>query len=495
MLPCLTNPPQIALLDFPSPTADEYFAAVLAVAGKFPKGSMLVGISLGGLVAAKLLQDHRPDLTVVTLASPTHADGLLLTKRTTPNLYALYSHKDTVVAMIARAAQAPLGWAYCMVLTLIGGIGPKVRSDASECPPARLYMDALGPVHYGKSRTFGRVRKLVKSPRPNYIKETNLNSDRALDATFGQDEKDKKENGPLPTTDPDIWAPSYVVYSDEMSTLLRKINIQGSTLASSLCSLYYRSQGSNSDRKGDHDFYVKLSFIGCQKCTGPDDFKLMWQSNTAEGLCDRMLLVPGPSKAWQFDENWVAKIPEFPRTQSEIDAYAWHDGPVEVTTHVKLHVFDPIDEWQRAGEGRERVAELAKRVSIISAAANNDGEILPANIAAALEFAKWQEKVRRVYSPSEAQSEDAAITGAILDAFTAETRKLMAAGAEEPYWIEYRKVSVKQNWSRRWGAAVTRAWKHLVTDGLLDQQMVKGEHGIMSPASPIRLKLAYKAVA
>jgi pimeloyl-ACP methyl ester carboxylesterase len=59
ILPALSNPSQIALLDFPSATADEYFAAVLAVANEFPGGSMLVGVSLGGLIAAKLLQDHR----------------------------------------------------------------------------------------------------------------------------------------------------------------------------------------------------------------------------------------------------------------------------------------------------------------------------------------------------------------------------------------------------------------------------------------------------
>lgn len=97
MLPHLTNPPQIALLDFPSSTADEYYAAVLAVADKFPTGSILIGVSLGGLVAAKLLQDRRPDLTVVTLSAPTYADGISLTKRITPNLNALYSHADPVV--------------------------------------------------------------------------------------------------------------------------------------------------------------------------------------------------------------------------------------------------------------------------------------------------------------------------------------------------------------------------------------------------------------
>ena len=97
MLPCLSDPPAITLLDFPSGTAREYYSAVLAVADQFPTGSMLVGVSLGGLVAARLLQDHRPDLTVVTLASPTHAEGLALTKRITPNLYALSSHNDPVL--------------------------------------------------------------------------------------------------------------------------------------------------------------------------------------------------------------------------------------------------------------------------------------------------------------------------------------------------------------------------------------------------------------
>ena len=115
LLPHLTDPPQITLLDFPSSTADEYYAAVVAVADKFPKGSMLVGVSLGGLVAAKLIQDQRPDLNVVALASPTYADGIALTNRITPNLYALYSHLDPVVGERTNwgdytAAHADVDW-------------------------------------------------------------------------------------------------------------------------------------------------------------------------------------------------------------------------------------------------------------------------------------------------------------------------------------------------------------------------------------------------
>src|ERR1700745_1794053 len=37
------------------------------------------------------------------------------------------------------------------------------------------------------------------------------------------------------------------------------------------------------------------------------------------------------------------------------------ERPLGETVHVKLHVLDRITDWQRAGEDRERVAEMAKR--------------------------------------------------------------------------------------------------------------------------------------
>ena len=110
----------------------------------------------------------------------------------------------------------------------------------------------------------------------------------------------------------------------------------------------------------------------------------------------------------------------------------------------------------------------------------------------ALQLAKWQERVRRVYSPSEAQSEDAVIALAILGALTQETRKMMIAREPMPCWIVYRKVSCNKNWSRKWGAAVTRAWKHLVNDGMLGQEMEKDENGVRREVKPYRLKLDYQ---
>jgi hypothetical protein len=60
--------------------------------------SLIVGVELGGLLAAKLQQDQ-PDLElgVVAVSSPTHAEGLGLRHIQSPGLTALYSGLDPVM--------------------------------------------------------------------------------------------------------------------------------------------------------------------------------------------------------------------------------------------------------------------------------------------------------------------------------------------------------------------------------------------------------------
>jgi pimeloyl-ACP methyl ester carboxylesterase len=64
---------------------------------QLPKQSRLIGISLGGLVAAKLQEDSRPDLSVACVSSPTWADGVRLETKP-PHRIAIYSSNDNVIA-------------------------------------------------------------------------------------------------------------------------------------------------------------------------------------------------------------------------------------------------------------------------------------------------------------------------------------------------------------------------------------------------------------
>jgi pimeloyl-ACP methyl ester carboxylesterase len=60
-------------------------------------GSLVIGVSLGGLVAAKLQEESRPDLHVICISSPTWADGVKLLHRAEHRV-AVYSVADAVIS-------------------------------------------------------------------------------------------------------------------------------------------------------------------------------------------------------------------------------------------------------------------------------------------------------------------------------------------------------------------------------------------------------------
>jgi hypothetical protein len=62
-----------------------------------PEGALLVGISLGGLVAAKLQESERPDLHIIAINSPTWAGDTELHVRM-KHRASLYYSGDKVIA-------------------------------------------------------------------------------------------------------------------------------------------------------------------------------------------------------------------------------------------------------------------------------------------------------------------------------------------------------------------------------------------------------------
>ena len=62
-----------------------------------PNGALIVGVSLGGLVAAKLQELERSDLHVICISSPTHVGETELNTRMKHRV-ALYSSADSVIA-------------------------------------------------------------------------------------------------------------------------------------------------------------------------------------------------------------------------------------------------------------------------------------------------------------------------------------------------------------------------------------------------------------
>lgn len=79
----------------PDVLAEESLADLAA--RNLPQNAVVIGISFGGLLAAKLQEQGREDLDVVAISAPTWADAVVVQKRM-PNRLAFYSSTDEVLA-------------------------------------------------------------------------------------------------------------------------------------------------------------------------------------------------------------------------------------------------------------------------------------------------------------------------------------------------------------------------------------------------------------
>lgn len=64
---------------------------------RIPRGALLIGVNRGGLVAAKLQEESRPDLHVICISSPTSSGRVKLNEKM-PNRAAFYSSGDEIIA-------------------------------------------------------------------------------------------------------------------------------------------------------------------------------------------------------------------------------------------------------------------------------------------------------------------------------------------------------------------------------------------------------------
>ena len=354
----------------------------------------------------------------------------------------------------AMLLQAPIAWAYPTILTLYAGRGVKAAFSGSEPLPPRLFTALMGGKGGGKSRTITRARRLVGGDH-EYLKIANINSDRALDKLFPGGDGGR-----------DLHVPSCVVVQDELRILLEKMCIQGSTLASLLCSLFYEERTSNADKSGSHTVAVKLSMLGALKVKDPDEFRELWRASTIHGLYDRYILCPGP-QTWHWDPLW--KLPPEPEFDPEGSA---PPSSLSTTVVVEPTAFACLDDWAREGAGRGRLSELGKRVAIVSAGVNNDHEITPVCAQAALQFSEWQERVRSVYCPTEAQSPEAVVTNMVMDAFKLHHDQCPGE------WVRFRSLMLEKNWCRKYGSSlVTRVRNSLVDNGYLEEETGEDARG------------------
>ena len=109
---------------------------------QIPPRALVIGISLGGLVAAKVQEAGRPDLAVVCISSPTWAD-LVSLEQSVGNRTAIYSSADTVIAgrtsewqRLARAYDVP--WLTHNTDEHLPWLAPAIAACANDDDPGEI---------------------------------------------------------------------------------------------------------------------------------------------------------------------------------------------------------------------------------------------------------------------------------------------------------------------------------------------------------------------
>jgi hypothetical protein len=371
----------------------------------------------------------------------------------------------------AKTLQMPLSWAYPSLLTIFCATGINLTATQYATARPTLYTALIGQVSDGKSKCVERARDTLALPA-GCIKYTTLGSDKGLSKVFGG--SDKK--------DEPVELKAYVLIQDELRALMSKAAIQNSALPATLCTLWNQDEAGSADKSGDHTVNVRLSILGSLKISDTTEFSNVFGAETQGGLYDRFLFAPGPTAPWVIDMRWRPE-PEYqfrPSCGVVVPDWCWTE----------------LNKWKGVAPTRRRLGELAMRVAIISASANQDHQVTRAGLQAAFCMMEWQERVREVYRPGSPENPDAQCTSAILDA-------IKAAGNDEdglPKWVKQSVLARQNNWYRKFGGPmINRVFASLRATGgplVAKYHQREGHDGKLttdysSPTGEYRLKGAF----
>jgi len=301
-----------------------------------------------------------------------------------------------------------------------------------------VYVALIGDKGTGKSTTVIRaVDSLKWRDRENTVSWEVPGSDRGLYEQF----KLKIPNGDeLLATQVLANPATKLLAQDELLAAFGKMAIQSSTLARTFCELFYRDEVGGSDKKGVHAAHVRLNILGCLKAADPTDFMEVFGRATVDGLHDRFIFAVAP-EGGKFKPVSIKPENRIPSTVS-----------------VPSYVHSMASEWQGENRERSRLAEIAQRVALITASANNETTIRRECVEAALRFAGWQEAIRQYYRPGMGENQDARAYEAIIT----------AAPAGRFKWSELCK---NRNLYRKFSTTtLNRVRAAMVREGLLDEE-------------------------
>jgi len=343
---------------------------------------------------------------------------------------------------LALTLDAPIGSAYLSLLTAYSARG--VNFELPDHNRATLYTALIGKPAAGKSVVMRRAATATEL-LDRQMRTTVPSSDRGLINMFAAKDQVAPHQG------------SVLLLQDELKCALSKMAIENSTLAPTLCSLWYQDYASASVAAKFVEMYARISLLGAIPLEDPADFTTAFGATSLGGLYSRFLFVPLPDgwePQWEWEEDW--KEMRKPLI-----------GPPVNCTIPRL-IGGLVSEWQREkkrnGETDSRIGEQARRIAMIAGSANGDRQVGLDNIDAALRLMDWQLNVKKVYTPGRALNLQGQVAQEILAAFETNKKK------NGYRLVGFSTLCRKHHWASKYGVHTQNALRALVSLGQLYEE-------------------------
>ena len=363
----------------------------------------------------------------------------------------------------ARELETPLGFAYPAMLTVFAA---QVTMEPKHVRPT-LYTCLIGAVHCGKSETIKRAVKYMHFADPDTVKWTVPGSDRGLIKIFGDKKKDEPKSKDKDKADVPYGmeeAKPKLLAQDELRNTIAKANIQGSSLPSTLCSLWSQDEAGAADKTGEHTALVRLNMLGALKADDAEDFEECFGKESTSGLYDRFVYGLAPRDGWKYTFWEREAVYRMPKAVSVPD-----------------YCYRMVDEWREFDRKvRGRLGEIALRIAYITSAANHDTAITIEAMRCALEFCEWQEYIRTTYKAGMGDSPDAICTNAILS---------ILEKVKPGEWVSWRELANKKSWYRKYGGRLLSSTRDAMAKSGLTIEEVIEEDGKPQRTGRLRLHM------
>lgn len=365
---------------------------------------------------------------------------------------------------MAMATNTPRGLAYPAVIGTFSVVPEMVEMAGTRI---NAYVILLAPPGGGKNVAIKRALAMVNLPSEWYRKAAPV-SDRGVMSLVGH--RTEKKRGAEKAVIP--GPRKLLLVTNEAANVLKKANIKNSSLGATLCDLWDENQYTAADRNGEQSCDCRLSWLGGLpiKRDHPEEFGEYFGRETGRGLLSRTIL--GFSDVKFNYRDWTPPNLWSNDDEGNLDEIGFqHPSAVRFSDDCQRM----LDEWEPNDEEQEgRLKYIAKKVALLTASANDDEEVGVECMKAAIEFAKWQGRLREVFKIGVAAefSLEAQFAEALIGA-------LEQKGGNQKY-IAWRRLAHDRKWVERFGPRVVNTTvENLIKSGTVEPQLIvkKDENG------------------